>query len=186
MLGSSVFLVANGPVWLNWWPCCVWSWHHTEPVLGVFSYCKIIIILKKVNNKKKKIRKLGAWSENKLGDVCVCVFCFFVCFFFSTISCVPPAHSRAVHRIKRSAGEMLENKIQWLLLLNQRENAWQMRWACSLPSLFVGHIPAEPISNTQTSEKKKKKKKKKKERKGKKKRLLDCIHELSEIWQLQI
>ena len=61
---------------------------------------------------------------------------------------------------------MLENKIQWLLLLNQRENAWQMRWACSLPSLFVGHIPAEPIS------KKKNTKKKKKERKKEKKK--DC------------
>lgn len=57
---------------------------------------------------------------------------------------------------------MLENKIQWLLLLNQRENAWQMRWACSLPSLFVGHIPAEPISNTQTSKEKRKKEEKKK------------------------
>lgn len=75
---------------------------------------------------------------------------------------------------------MLENKIQWLLLQNQRENAWQMRWACSLPSLFVGHIPAEPISNTQTSKEKRKKEEKKK------KRLLDCIHEPSEIWQLQI
>lgn len=34
--------------------------------------------------------------------------------------------------------EMLENKVQWLLL-NQRRNAWQMRGALSLPSLSRSH-----------------------------------------------
>ena len=49
---------------------------------------------------------------------------------------------------------MLENKIQWLLL-NQRGNAWQMRGACSLPSLCRSHPCRADLQHTTRLKKKK-------------------------------